>query len=230
VNSRSAHHGAGPAATRSHRSPTRFLLIRHAASDIGHPPRLCGTFDAPFSREGRAQLRMLEIAVNPAVAPDALYTSPLRRARETAVVIGRRWGVVACEDAALKEIHCGQLEGLLLVDIQRSFPDLWARNQSQDDDAFRWPGGESYAEFRARVLGGLSRLAARHPGETVAVVTHSGLVSQVLGCLRGRLAAQWERDRPDPLSATTVLWDGARPQALLEFNSNGWFRSLPPRG
>jgi broad specificity phosphatase PhoE len=221
--------GAGPAT--AHLAPTRFLLIRHAASDIGDPPRLCGTFDAPFSSEGRAQLRMLETALKTAVAPHALYTSPLSRARDTAAVCARRWGVVACEDAALKEIHCGVLEGLPHADIQRSYPALWARNKSQEDDAFRWPGGESYAEFRARVLGGLSRLAARHPGETVAVVTHSGVISQVLGSLRGRLAAQWERGRPDPLSATTVLWNGARPEMLLEFNCSEWFRQVPrPHG
>ena len=100
---------------------------------------------------------------------------------------------------------------------------LWARNKSQKDDAFRWPSGESYAEFRARVVGSLTRLAARHPGETVAVVTHAGFISQVLGTLKGERAAAWEPDRPDPLSATTVLWDRDQPAALLEFNRQEWF-------
>lgn len=163
------------------------------------------------------------MACGHAVAPDALHTSPLRRASETAAVCARRWGVPPCNDLALKEIHCGALEGLPLEHIQRTHPALWARNKSQDDDAFRWPCGESYAEFRARVLGGLARLAARHPGGTVAVITHSGLISQVLGTLRGERAAAWERDRPDPLSATTVLWNGADPSVLLEFNSHEWF-------
>lgn len=106
-------------------------------------------------------------------------------------------------------------------------PGARVPRRTQHDDAFRWPGGESYAEFRARVLRALSRLAARHPGATVAVFTHSGVISQVLGTLRGRLAAQWERDRPEPMSATTVTWHGARPQALLEFKSRDWFRPVP---
>lgn len=206
---------------------TRFLLIRHAAIDTGNPPRLCGTFDVPLSPRGRTQLRSLLARATPAAAPDALYTSPLSRARETAEACSRVWRLPVLEEPAFQEIHCGQLEGVPIEHIQRMHPDVWLRNNAQDDDAFRWPGGESYAEFRGRILGGLARLAAIHSGRLVAIVTHSGVVAQVLGTLRGRPAAVWEHDRPDPLSATEILWSGTEPLGLVEFNSRDWCRESP---
>ena len=107
--------------------------------------------------------------------------------------------------------------------LRREFPALWVRNQAQTDDAFAWPGGESYAQFRARVLAGLEATAAAHPSGRIAIITHAGVVSQVLGVVRGRPAAVWELDRPDPLTATEVTWSNGRPQALVTFNDPDWY-------
>ena len=198
--------------------PTRFLLIRHASVDTGTPARLCGTYDAPLSPRGQAQLERLDPDSLGSGRPSALYTSPLTRARETAAAWGRLWSLEPRREVALQEIHCGEFEGRHIREIQQVHPTIWARNSAQDDDAFRWPGGESYAQFRGRVLGALARLARLHPHETVAVVTHSGVIAQVIGRLRGRRAAVWELDRPDPLSVTEVLWDGTEPLDLVAFN------------
>ena len=202
--------------------PTRFLLIRHASVDNGNPPRLCGTYDAPLSSHGRAQLDRLSPGDLLPQRPAALYTSPLTRARETAAAWSRVWGVAPTCETALQEIHCGDFEGLRIKDIQQTHPTIWARNAAQDDVAFRWPGGESCAQFRGRVLGVFSRLALLHPDQTVAVVTHSGVIAQVIGTLRGRASSVWELDRPDPLSITEVLWDGTEPRELITFNRSEW--------
>jgi broad specificity phosphatase PhoE len=79
-------------------------------------------------------------------------------------------------------------------------------NLRQEDDRLRWPGGESYREFRARCLGALRSLARAHPGGRVAVVTHAGVISQVIGHITGAGAARWEAGRPGTTALTEVEW------------------------
>jgi Histidine phosphatase superfamily (branch 1) len=83
---------------------------------------------------------------------------------------------------------------------------LWQRNLAHSDDEFRWPGGESYLEFRGRVLGVVQRLAAAHRGQRIAVVTHAGVISQVMGVLQGASPARWDLWRAANCSATEIRW------------------------
>ena len=156
-------------------------------------------------------------------APDALYTSPLTRARETAVALGRLWHLEPRVENALAEIHCGQLEGMPIHTIERQYPAVWAQNLAQNDDRFTWPGGESYRQFRERVLTALRAITARHPAQRIAVVTHAGVVAQVMGSIGGRSAAVWELDRPAPLTATEVTWANGSPDRVLRFNATKWW-------
>jgi broad specificity phosphatase PhoE len=78
---------------------------------------------------------------------------------------------------------------------------------------FRWPGGESYHEFRTRCLRAVVGLAARHDGY-VAVVTHAGVISQVLGALAGKSPAQWEPFRPGHTALTEIEWTARRAKVL----------------
>jgi 2,3-bisphosphoglycerate-dependent phosphoglycerate mutase len=155
--------------------------------------------------------------------PDALYTSPLRRATDVAAAIGRAWALEPQLAEWAREIYCGHVEGMPLEQLQREFPDYWGRNLDQNDDGFAWPGGESYAQFRARVLSGLEAIAAAHPSGRVAVVTHAGVISQVLGVVRRRAAAVWAVDRPDPCTATEVTWENGTPAAVLTYNDSDWY-------
>jgi broad specificity phosphatase PhoE len=112
---------------------------------------------------------------------------------------------------------------MLLDDVQRRYPEVWSRNAAQKDDAFTWPGGESYGDFRARIIGGLRAAIAPHQGGRVAVVTHAGVISQVLGVIHRRPAAVWERDRPDPLTATEITWQDGVPRGVLSYNDREWW-------
>jgi probable phosphoglycerate mutase len=110
-----------------------------------------------------------------------------------------------------------------LQQVQREFPDFWTRNEAQVEDTFAWPGGETYAQFRARVLAGLAEAAATYPSGRVAVVTHAGVISQVLGVAKGRPACVWESDRPGPLTGTEVVWADGAPREVLSFNTPDWY-------
>jgi broad specificity phosphatase PhoE len=199
---------------------TRILLIRHASTDPGG--RLCGWLDIGLSPAGHAELADLLRRVQGQPAPDALLTSTLRRASEVGAALGRAWNLAPQPADWAREIHCGELEGVRLEDIKRRFNDLWNRNEAQDDDTFAWPGGESYADFRSRIVRGLDAVAAAHPGGRVALVTHAGVISQIIGLSRGRPAAAWAPDRPGPLTATEIVWKNDAPATVLTFNEVAW--------
>jgi broad specificity phosphatase PhoE len=77
----------------------QIMLIRHASTDTDG--RLCGSFDVPLSRTGEVQLRKLVARVPKQAAPDVLFTSTLRRARQVAAVLGRDRGL----QAAVQRLH-----------------------------------------------------------------------------------------------------------------------------
>jgi broad specificity phosphatase PhoE len=210
-----------PSSGHNGRVSTRITLIRHAAIDAAR--RLCGSWDVPLAPAGRAHVHAVLHAERKHPAPHALYTSSLMRALEVACALGRAWEIAPRLAEWAREIHCGDVEGMPLAQLQRDFPEIWARNEAQTDDAFAWPGGETYAQFRARVLAGLSATAVAHTGKRVAVVTHAGVISQVLGTIHGRPACVWAPDRPEPLTATEVACEDGRPIAVLSYNVADWY-------
>jgi broad specificity phosphatase PhoE len=191
--------------------PTTLVLIRHAhAGDPngGGPGLMCGWHDAPLSPLGRAQVEQLRARLAAEEPPSALYVSALKRAQQTAQAVPAGLRLRARLLGALREIYCGQFEGLPLAEVQSQYPELWQRHLAQTDEHFRWPGGESYCGFRSRVLSTLRRIAAAYPGQRVWVITHAGVVSQLLGAFYGISAARWEVFRPGNASITEVSWDG----------------------
>lgn len=207
---------------------TTLVLIRHAQAadrDEGGHLRLCGWLDVPLTLHGRQEAECVPVAVAGLRPVAALYTSSLQRAVQTAMPIARALEVTSRPLSSLREISCGDLEGVLVRDVQRQYSGLWQANLAQDDDAFSWPGGESYATFRTRVLGTLERIRQSHIGGTVLVVTHSGVISQVIGSLVGESAARWELFRPATASVTEVRWTGER-GAVVRFNDRRHLTAL----
>ncbi len=186
-----------------------LIFVRHAHvadNDPSAGSRLCGWFDPPLSRRGWTEVDRLCRRLEQGPRPTALYTSPLRRARAMAHVIGARLGLAPRALDLLREIHCGRLEGVRIAEVVQRYPILWRTNLRQIDDGFQWPGGESYRDFRRRVLNAINDIGAEHAGERVIIVTHAGVISQFLGALNGVRAACWEAFRPHNASLTVVRW------------------------
>lgn len=203
---------------------TTFILVRHGES-TGNRAELGslmgGWTDLPLTERGLAQARALAQRITAEPRFDALYSSPLGRALDTARILGAALGdLQPAIDAGLREIGCGEVDGKPVQWVEEHYPREWKLNLAQDDPEFRWPGGESYREFRERVLGTLRRLAERHASERVLVVTHAGVISQVVGSQRAVSAACWERFRPHNGSLTEVRW-GPRGIELMRFDDDG---------
>lgn len=199
------------------RNTTTLLLLRHAhteANEHGATPRMAGWSDIPLSPFGEAQLEALR-RVSFGTTAASVYASTSPRALRTAEA-ALRGGQRIVRSRSLREISCGAVDGWLTSEVAVRHPELWLRNLRQDDPDFRWPGGESYREFRARVLRALGGIAARHCGERVLVVTHAGAIAQAVGHIRGVTPAAWEPHRPSNCSLTTLEWRADGTARLIE--------------
>jgi alpha-ribazole phosphatase/probable phosphoglycerate mutase len=168
---------------------------------------MTGWTDVPLSARGRAEAALLhERLVRADGRFAALYVSPLQRAVATAAPLMPLSATPMKVDAGLREIDCGVVDGLSVEAAKHLHAEAWARNERRDDERFRWPGGESYREFRARCLRTLRAIARRHAGGRVLVVTHAGLISQALGAFSGLSCARWDLLRPSNASISEIAW------------------------
>jgi probable phosphoglycerate mutase len=172
----------------------RLTLIRHAETVWNRERRMQGQTDTTLSDIGRAQAASLAERLS-TLDFDALYSSDLSRAWDTAQAIARRTGHDVIAAPRLRERRFGLFEGLTHAEIAERHPEELARFQSRDPD-YIVPGGESAREFHARCLGSLVEIAERHEGRDAAVVTH-GLVLDAL--YRAAHGLSFEVPRPVPL-------------------------------
>jgi broad specificity phosphatase PhoE len=160
-----------------------ILLARHGETDDNVPPlRVQGSRDTPLNDTGRAQAVALaaRVAASP---PVALYSSHLRRARETADIVGRAVGLEAALDPRFAEGHRGAWEGKLFAEVEREDPEGWAAWQ-RGGETWRFPGGESLREHSDRVLAGLADV--RRGDLPALVVCHGGSIRVALCHFRDR--------------------------------------------
>jgi probable phosphoglycerate mutase len=149
---------------------TTILLARHGETDWNRDGRFQGHADPPLNETGRAQAT--ELAAELAdVELAAVYTSSLRRARETAEVVAAARGLEPIAVDALREVDVGSWQGLTRAEIGERFPDQLARWLDYDQG---WNDGESYDEMSRRVVSALLELADAHERERILAVTHGG--------------------------------------------------------
>ena len=181
----------------------RLLLIRHAESVGNAERRLQGQVDYPLSDTGVAQAALLarRLAASP---PDALYASPISRARHTAEVVAEATGLTIRPLPAVAEYDFGQVSGLSWTEIRERHPELADQQRARTTAYPQWPGEEGREVFRSRVCDALWTLEVAHGEETVVVVTHAGPV--LVFCL-DVLGLPYQRPMPfacDNASITTI--------------------------
>ena len=149
---------------------THLLLIRHGETDWNREGRFMGRTDLPLNLDGLAQAETAASSLR-GQKVEAVYTSDLQRARQTAEIVARAVGAPLLPDARLREIDQGEWEGELFSRIREAYADLLARRRREPLDTHA-PGGESIREIQARILPLLDEIARRHPRGRVAIVSH----------------------------------------------------------
>jgi broad specificity phosphatase PhoE len=154
-----------------------FVFIRHGATDWNLEGRFQGQLDIPLNSEGRLQAQAVKDRLGSA-AFDEIYTSPLRRASETArIIAGER---VVQTDWRLAEIHHGEWQGLTKEEIASRWPDTWTA-WNKDPLGTTTGSGESPDEVRRRV----EEFLRTARGQAVLCVSHGIVIQTVRTILLG---------------------------------------------
>lgn len=182
------------------RTKTRVLLVRHAVHDLV-TTTLCGRSGPGLSAAGRAQAEALAEVLAEA-DPAAVCSSPQRRARETAEVIGLRCEVGCLEVTALDEIDFGAWTGMRFADLAGD--SEWAR-WNEGRHQHRAPGGETMLEVQARMRDWLVQAGREQAGETVVAVSHGDVIKATLFLAMGLSLELHHRVEVDPGSVSEIV-------------------------
>ncbi|MCV7177940.1 bifunctional RNase H/acid phosphatase [Mycolicibacterium sphagni] len=151
-------------------APTRLLLLRHGQTEFSRQRRYSGRGNPELTDTGRSQADAAARYLAQLGGIDAVITSPLRRAHDTASAAAKALGLDVTVDDELIETDFGAWEGLTFAEARERDPELhgnWLR-----DTSLRPPGGESFDDVQDRVQRLRARIIAEHPGNTVLVVSH----------------------------------------------------------
>ena len=159
---------------------TRIELIRHGQTSLNQQDRVRGQLDPDLDEVGlrHAQLTADYVAARWPVA--AVYTSPLRRAFQTAEAVARAQGLCPTPLSALLDLNFGNWQGLSFGEARDRFPALH-QAWREAPHTVRFPGGESLDDIRSRVTAGVDEVVSRHAEDAVAMTGHT-VVNRVLLC------------------------------------------------
>jgi broad specificity phosphatase PhoE len=180
-----------------------FYFVRHGETERNALGRLCGRTDVPLSEAGRRQAQLLALRFKP-MPVETLYSSPLRRALETASVLGEAVGRDPVIDSRLVELNYGAWEGCTYEEISHATPEVY-RAWQRDPGSIAPPGGESGEQLIERVTPFLLDVAERHQSGNVVVVCHR-TVSRLIACyIMGVPLSEYRRHVPMDNAALNIF-------------------------
>jgi len=162
-------------------SPTRLLLVRHAEVEARYHKIFGGTIDMDLSPRGHEQARMLADFLHGRNI-DAIYTSPMKRVRQTLAPFLGNGSPAHTVLPALREVDFGGWTGLNWEQVCAKF-NLLTHEWLDHIERGVAPNGENGAQLRARVEPCLRQIAKAHPGHTVGIFCHGGVIRMILAIL-----------------------------------------------
>lgn len=162
---------------------TTILLVRHGQTVWNTKGRYMGwTLDVGLSDTGEWQARRLSERLR-GEEIDAVYSSPLKRAADTAEIVAEPHGLNVQVIEGFGEMRLGEWEGQYMQDVAARFPDLW-RQWRKDPTGISMPGGESLDQVQARAVSAMDGVIAEHEGGQALIVTHEVVVRLLIAyCL-----------------------------------------------
>jgi 2,3-bisphosphoglycerate-dependent phosphoglycerate mutase len=161
---------------------TQILFIRHGETEWNRVKRIQGFIDIPLATSGLEQAERLAHRLadeaQQGARLDAIYSSDLQRAQQTAQPIAHVLGLPLQLREGLRERSYGAFQGYDRDEIAERYPDEYERWQSRDA-GFAPPEGESMRTFYHRVMDAIVPIVAAHPGGRVACVAHGGVLDCV---------------------------------------------------
>jgi probable phosphomutase (TIGR03848 family) len=204
--------------------PTLVLFVRHgrtATTGTVLPGRAAGLH---LADSGRAEADAVAARLDALKRIDAIYSSPLERARETAAPIAAARGLKVSTDKGLLECDFGRWTGAALKELARG-PE-WGRVQRYPS-GFRFPEGESFREMATRVTGAAAKLRTSHPGQVVVAVSHADPIKAAVADALGLHLDLFQRIVISTCSVTAIAYGDDGP-VVLTVNDSGNLAKLAP--
>lgn len=170
---------------------TEIYLIRHAEAEGNLYRRIHGQYDSLITDLGHQQVAHLAERFRK-IHIDAVYSSDLTRTRQTAAAIYGPKNLALQTLKGLREIHMGAWEDRTWGDVERETPEM-LRKFNYEPEAWQVPGAERFQQLRERVLKSVLDLAARHPGQCIAVVTHGSALRSLFAVAMGLYLGDMQR-------------------------------------
>jgi probable phosphoglycerate mutase len=162
---------------------TRLCIVRHGETAWNAEHRVQGQLDVPLNAIGRAQAQAAANVLK-REAFDAVYSSDLSRARQTAQPAASSFSMEILLEKDLRERHYGIFERLTYAEVKVRYPEDYARFEARDPEyAFRT--GESLRDFSARSIAIVSRIVNQHEGKSILVFTHGGVLDKLYRFITG---------------------------------------------
>jgi broad specificity phosphatase PhoE len=195
----------------------QIILVRHGATDWNLQGRCQGSSDRHLSEVGIRQAEQIAERLR-AEGLAAVYSSGLRRARQTAEHISRPHSLPVLIEDAVRELDHGDLEGLTFNEIKSGYGDFLVRWRSEPAE-ISVPGGERLADVAARAWEGLHRIARRHAEpERIVIVSHNFPILGIICRITGTHLNDYRTFHLDPCGVTRLAFDGSA-WSLTEINS-----------
>jgi broad specificity phosphatase PhoE len=189
--------------------PTTTVLLRHGDTPLSGEKRFSGLGEAELTPAGAEQARVAGLRLRSRGGIEAIVSSPLRRAWQSAEIVSAVLGLPVLAEGDLRETDFGAWEGLTFVEAQARWPEqvsAWIA-----DPAVAPPGGESFADTAVRVRRACSRLLERFSHRTVLVISHVTPIKTLVRLALQAPPAALHRMHLDSACLTELDWyeDGA---------------------
>ena len=206
-------------------SSTLVLLVRHGQTPTTGkllPGRAPGLH---LAEAGQQQARTAGERIAALSRVDAIYASPLERARETAAPIAAARNLKVQIDKGLLECDFGQWTGAELKNLMK-LPE-WQTVQ-RSPSTFRFPGGESFTEMQTRIVSALDRIRAKHEGGVVVCVSHADPIKAAVAHAMGTHLDLFQRIVISTCSVSAVAYSVGGPIVLTVNSTGGSLSELRP--
>ncbi len=194
----------------------RLYLVRHGETESNRRGLALGQDDVPLNEHGLWQAERVgrALASEPLVA---VYSSPLRRAQDTAQAVAGHHGREVQVEERLIEMDVGEVEGLPFDEVRKRYPDLLEKWVSGSGPTQTMPGGERLVDVQERAWALVNELSARHGDEVTAAVSHNFVILSLLARALGIELAQFRRLRHS-VAAVSVLDFGPKRVKVVRLN------------
>lgn len=177
----------------------KYYIVRHAQTSVNKEGIIQGHLNVPLSDHGRIQARLVGEALSQ-VKIDAVYSSDLDRAKETAMEIAKHHNCKLILDRRLRELHCGSMQGKTMAQCRELYREFFEAHKINPGNVPRPGGGESDRDLYERVMRAFADIQRQCPGMDVVIVTHGGPIRCLLS-----YALKGEFDPSLPTVANTSI-------------------------